>query len=429
MRLITLAATDGDGGAAHSTYRLHCALRQIGVDARMLTLRRAHDDSSIEQPEGTFGWAVRALHWRFDSLPLKLYPERDKRYFWSVNWIPFPLYPWIHSHPADLYHVHWVGGGYLPIHLLGKLDKPTVWTLKDSWAFTGGCHIPLDCTRYTGRCGACPQLHSSHEHDLSRLIWWRKQRAYRHMSLTVVTPSHWLADCARASNLLGEFRIEVIPNGIDTSIFHPTDQRLVRTELGLSPDKKYVAFGAMSATSDRVKGFHLLQPALQQLSAEWKDRLELLIFGASTPDDPPDFGLPTHYLGTIRDDDKLAQVYAAADAFIIPSLSENFPNTVLEALACGTPCVGFHIGGIPDLIEHQQNGYLAEPYEAEDLARGIAWVLEDDQRYAQLSARARQKVEEEFEIQAIARKHRDLYAEILDAHPKQAAASEKSRPR
>ena len=129
-------------------------------------------------------------------------------------------------------------------------------------------------------------------------------------------------------------------------------------------------FGAMGGTNDPRKGFHLLQPALQQVAALRHEDAELMIFGASLPENPPDLGMRAHYLGSISDQTKLAELYAAADVFVAPSQQDNFPNTLLEALACGTPCVGFNIGGIPDLIEHQRNGYLARPFEIDDLARG-----------------------------------------------------------
>ena len=171
----------------------------------------------------------------------------------------------------------------------------------------------------------------------------------------------------------------------------------------------------MTATSDRRKGFHLLLPAIKKLSQGeiWQHKLELVVFGASEPVNPPDFGLKTHYLGRLNDDISLALVYAAADIFVAPSLEDNLPNTVMEALACGTPSVAFKIGGMPDMIEHQENGYLAHPFEVEDLALGINWVLEDTERYNQLCIRARQKVAQEFTLELQAQKYLELYSEIL----------------
>ena len=153
-----------------------------------------------------------------------------------------------------------------------------------------------------------------------------------------------------------------------------------------------------------------MQPALQELSqAGWQDKLELMVVGASRPEKPPELGFKSHYLGTLTDDLTLALAYAAADVFIAPSLQDNLPNTVLEAISCGTPCVAFNIGGMPDMIEHEQNGYLAEPYQIDDLVRGIIWTLENEERYQKLSHRAREKAEQEFALEIQARRYLSLF--------------------
>ncbi|MGK7899614.1 MAG: glycosyltransferase, partial [Xenococcus sp. (in: cyanobacteria)] len=184
--------------------------------------------------------------------------------------------------------------------------------------------------------------------------------------------------------------------------------------LNLPQNKKLVFFGAAKATSDKRKGFELLQKALQYLSKSgYQNELELVIFGASRPDNPPAFGFKEHYLGRFGDNLSLALIYSAADVFIAPSIQENLANTVMEALACGTPCLAFNIGGMPDMIEHEKNGYLAQPYKIEDLARGISWVLENEARHQKLSHRAREKVEQEFAMEIPARRYSSLFNEIL----------------
>jgi glycosyltransferase involved in cell wall biosynthesis len=206
----------------------------------------------------------------------------------------------------------------------------------------------------------------------------------------------------------------VIPNGIDTSRYRPIDRSVARDLLQLPQTRHLVLFGALAATSDRRKGFHLLQLTLQRLSqAGWGDRLELVVVGADAPQHPPEFGLKVHYLGQVQDDLSLAMIYSAADVCILPSIQENLSNMVMESLACGTPCVAFDIGGMPDLIEHQRNGYVAQPYAIEDLAQGIAWVLDSRERCSQLGQRARQKVEQEFTQVLQAQRYQALFAEIL----------------
>jgi glycosyltransferase involved in cell wall biosynthesis len=234
--------------------------------------------------------------------------------------------------------------------------------------------------------------------------------------LTAVTPSRWLADCARKSSLFSDKRVEVIPNGLDLTVFRALDKQTARGLLGLPADKHLILFGTLHANTDRRKGFHALKDALQifREGRERRDDCDVVVVGASRPMAPPDFGMPIHYMGILNDDVTLALLCSAVDVVVVPSSQENLSNSVMEALACGTPCVAFDVGGMPDLIEHQRNGYLARPFEAADLACGMQWVLDDRERWRSLSKRARQKVETEFDLRIIAKRYLALYEDVLD---------------
>jgi glycosyltransferase involved in cell wall biosynthesis len=294
------------------------------------------------------------------------------------------------------------------------MNKILMSRLHDIWAFTGGCNYSSGCDQYIKFCGACPQLGSQKESDISQWVWQRKAKAWKNINLTIVTPSRWLAECARKSSLFHNLRIEVIANGLDDQVYKPIDQTMARKLLNLPLDKKLVLFGAMNSTSNRRKGFHLLEPALRKLSQDKsQENIELVIFGASQPANIPNFGLKTHYLGRLYDDISLALVYSAADVMTVPSIQEAFGQTASESLACGTPVVAFDITGLKDIVAHQQNGYLAKPFDVDDLAKGIAWVLEDKHRWLSLSQRSREKVEQEFTLQAQAQKYISLYRSLL----------------
>jgi len=231
--------------------------------------------------------------------------------------------------------------------------------------------------------------------------------------MTLVTPSRWLADCARSSSLFQKSRIEVIPNGLDTEVFHPADKQASRRSLGLPDDKSIILFGAVGGTKDPNKGFHLLVPALQSLGERFPDSLAV-IFGSDANEPLPDLGMPVVSLGRINDDKKLATVYSAADVFVAPSMLENLSNTVMEAMACGTPCVSFRQGGVVDLVDHEVSGYLAKPYDVEDFAEGIAWILEDKDRHASLAEYTRRKILAEFSLELMSRRYVDLYRGLLE---------------
>ncbi len=414
-----MSTVDIHGGAARAAYRLHSGLLDSGVRASMMVHRKYGDDGTVLPTHGRshLGSIWGTIKPLLDAVPVRLYPRR-RAGFWSCN-----LWPEIGFNRAvlklgpKLVHLHWIGEGFLSPSQIGALHCPVVWTLHDMWAFTGGCHYDNGCGHYRQRCGHCPQLGSSQGWDISRFAWQFKHRAYRREKLLLVCPSRWLARCAGESALLAGYRIEVIPNGLNLQQFKPLDQAACRKALGLPLEQHalWLAFGAMSATSDPRKGFTALSEALQRLASRQPDLdLGVMIFGAARPAQAPDFGFDTHYLGRLHDDISMATVYSAADAVVAPSTQENLSNVVLEALACGTPVVAFDIGGMPDLIDHQINGYLARANDATDLAEGLAWVLNHPGRRSVLAAAARDKTEKEFDIRTIVGRYRAAYESLLD---------------
>ncbi|MBW4450540.1 MAG: glycosyltransferase family 4 protein [Spirirestis rafaelensis WJT71-NPBG6] len=413
MKILHLSTHDTSGGAARAAYRLHKGLQYIGLDSQMLVQEKLSDDKTVIAPKIRLFQGIAKTKLTFETLPLKLYRQRSNTSFFT-QWLPDRVVPQVAHINPDIINLHWISAAFMQIETLAKLKQPLVWTLHDSWGFTGGCHVIGECDRYTVSCGACPQLNSGNDWDLSRWVWKRKAKAWKDLNLTLVSPSSWLANCASSSSLFKNLRIEVIPHGLDTETFRPINQVLAREILNLPQDKKLILFGALQATSDRNKGFHLLQPSLQELSKSgWNDSWNVVIFGASQPENPPDLGFKTHYLGHLHDNMSLASVYSAADVMLVPSLQESFGQTASESLACGTPVVAFNSTGLKDIVDHQHNGYLAKPYEIEDFAKGITWVLENAERHQKLSFYAREKAEREFTLQLQARRYSALFQEIL----------------
>ncbi|MBL1177940.1 glycosyltransferase family 4 protein [Pantanalinema sp. GBBB05] len=411
MKVLLLSTSDIEGGAARSAYRLHQGFKQCGVATQMLVQVKSSDDPTVLDPPPNFRRDFAKSRPSFDFLPLKFYPHKQGTPF-SCQWLPDGLPKRVKALSPDVINLHWIGSGYVQIETLAKLLPPIVLTLHDMWAFTGGCHYSQECDRYTQSCGACPQLGSTHNWDLSRWIWQRKAQSWRHLNLTIITPSQWLASCVRASSLFGEQPLEVIPYGIDTDLYRPCDRRTARNLLNLPQDQPLILAGAVNFSGDRRKGFHLLKTALQHLKQlSGHEQTELLVYGASPPQEgsAPDLGMPIHYLGTLKDDLSLVLAYSAADVFVAPSLQDNLPNTVLEALACGTPCVAFKIGGMPDLIHHEQTGYLAQPFDPVDLAQGIHWILESPDRQRTLAIAARHYAETTFPLTLQAQRYLALF--------------------
>jgi glycosyltransferase involved in cell wall biosynthesis len=455
MKILHINNNIGEGGVGIALYHLHQGLRTKSVESKVMIRdldkkpwltggmqRYSIDDDEvilapehklIKQldnlkqgliylaPDNKLTKGLIKIIERLDYLPLGFYPNRIKSFF-HLQWIPDAVAPKITQFNPDVINLHWIYDGLIQIETLPKFNKPIVWTCHDMWPITGGCVLNTfivnndiqECNRYINSCGACPQLGSRKDWDISRWVWQRKAKAWKNLSLTLVTPSSWLAERVRSSSLFRNRRVEVIPNGLDAENFIPIEKQLARKRLDLPSNKQIVLFGA-GKINDPNKGFHKLQPALQKLSESgWQDKIELVVFGAADSNQLINFGFKFRYLGRLKDDRYLALAYSAADVMVVPSLQESFGQTASESLACGTPVVAFNATGLKDIVDHEQNGYLAKPYEIGDLARGIAWVLGDSDRYQRLARCARKKVEQEFTREIQARRYLALYEDIVE---------------
>jgi glycosyltransferase involved in cell wall biosynthesis len=413
-RVLHVSTFDVTSGAARGAYWLHRALRERGADSTFLVGRKSTPDPSIRALSGPVSQTMARLRMRLDQLPLRRYDKTDES-FWTLGWLPSGIHRQINALEPDIVHLHWVGHGFIGIDDLKKIRCPVVWTLRDMWAFTGGCHYTNGCDQFRGMCGQCPQLRSQKQNDLSRTTWLRKDNAWRDLNdLWIVPISEWLADCARSSALLRAFPIHVIPNGISTQRFRPMDKATARAALGLPQDARIVAYGAVDATRDPRKGFPFLLSALRSIAKSGKgEKIVVVVFGGMRASDTPDFGLDTRYLGYIQEDAKLATIYSSADVAVMPSLQEAFGKTVAEAMACGTPVVAFDEGGPRDIIDHRVDGYLARMPDSDDLAAGILWCLDAVAAGGEVGRRARNKVVDRFDISTIADRYLALYEHIL----------------
>ena len=375
--------------------------------------KAGNDFSVISLSRGPGDRLFHGLGQKMNRLPLRLYPKRESVQ-WSTNWAPNNIVRRVKAYNPDIVHIHWVGDGFLPIRALSRFRRPVVWTLHDLWPMTGGCHLPGTCKRYTESCGCCPRLGSERERDITRLVWEQKERHWKAVEITLVAASRWVAECAHSSSLFQRRRVEVIPLGLDLQVFKPVDKSWARRELNWPQEKQIILMGAFNLTTDPLKGFHHMVDSAKILSSHgWAEKAELVLFGDSEPEASPATGLKTTYMGPLHDDRLLSLMYSAADTFVCPSKQETFGQTVLEAMACGTSCVAFGTGGLLDLVENGVTGYLAEAQNTADLARGIAWVLEDDDRQRRLSQASREKVDKHFSSVQVAHRYADLYRELL----------------
>ncbi len=410
MKILHVNTSDIQGGAARAAYRLHQGLLQAGVDSQMLVQTKFSDDFTVIGPVSKISKSIGRIRSTLDQLPLKLYPNKKKALF-SPAWLPFSrALNGIRTVNPDIVHLHWIAEGYLRLEDLARIKKPIIWSLHDMWAFTGGCHYDSGCGKYLQECSVCPVLGSSKENDFSRKVFSRKNRVYLKIpNLTINGLSRWLADCAKSSTLLSKRRVVNLPNLLDTHVFRPLPQQQAKEILGLSSQKKHILFGAVDATGDRRKGFNLLSQMLNKLE---NSNIELMVFGSSKPINAPDFPFLTSYLGRLQDDISLRVLYSAADVVVVPSRQENLSNVIMESLSCETPVVAFDIGGNHDMIKHKVNGYLAQPLDPIDLAKGVEWVL-NYPNPEKLSKNTRWKVISEFNTNIVIPKYTELYNKVL----------------
>lgn len=411
--ILQLSTFHWEGGAGVAAARLHQALRKAGVDSRLMV-------SEINRPgPETYAWAdspwkSKKAWGRFVLERLYFLPqEKDKSVRFAFS--PAVAGADITEHPlvqqASIIHLHWVNFGFLSLKSLEKLfamGKPIVWTLHDMWTFTGGCHYNRGCERYLSHCQCCPYLKCPGEHDISFRQFERKRRIYNQAPLTLISPSRWLDHLVQKAALTGGMPSQAIPNCIDTDFFKPGERQAARQALNLPSDKKLLLFAGAN-TQDPRKGFAYFREALQDPALA---TCEVMILGKGQSEHFSDMPVKTHFLGKISDPAQMVQAYRAADMLVVPSLEDNLPNTIMEAMACGTPVAGFNTGGIPEMAEHGVSGYIAEARSAKSLSDGMQWILQNNGT-GTVSQHAREKVLATYSEDIVARQYSQLYESLL----------------
>jgi len=423
MKILQISTYDIKGGAARAAYRLHRGLRGMGHDCRMVVRYKDTLDESV---------------WRIVPRPNR---QRDDRGFFldvviqgqyidahrtdisnTLFSLPYPGYDLSRlpmAQEADIINLHWVAQYQSPLTLkrLFDLGLPVIWTLHDQWPFTGGCHYAAGCERYRGECDGCPQL-SDDPFGLPGAVLKDKKSFFKDARLTIVTPSRWMAGCARESSLFRDLRVEVIPNSLEVDVFAPIPKKEAKVHFGLSADTCTLLFGAEYGTEKR-KGLIELRSAVASCLADHRfqdllqrDRVKMICFG-NPGADLTSTGIPVISLGYRRSDEEVRLAYSAADIFVQASLEDNLPNTLLESMSCGTPVVAFDVGGMPDLVEDGATGRLVPFRDTFQMGEAIRSLLFDPDRRERMGKECRKRMENGFALSVQARGYSDLYQELI----------------
>jgi glycosyltransferase involved in cell wall biosynthesis len=409
MKILHIIAGDLSSGASRGALWLHKALRESGIDSKVLIsgkVQKSYDDINGISNKKVDQIKIKVFNF-LSRIPIKIYRKRSKNIF-STGLFGYDFTENNEYDNADIIHMHWVNGGLLKIKNIEKINKPIVWTVRDMWPFTGGCHYSLGCKKYLEKCGACNELGSSLKYDLSSYVYNKKKKYYR-KEMIIIGISNWLSEQIKQSSLLSENEIHTIHNNIDTKIFKNHDSDKARKKLGIKSNKKIILCGAINL-ENKYKGLTHFIEAIQYLDS---DKYLICFFGDMKESIKDSIDFETIFYNRINDDVTLNTLYTAADVFVSSSIQEAFGKTIIEAQSSGTPVVCFNATGPSDLVIHKETGYKAIPYSSRDFAHGIEWVLENNKN-GLLSKKAREYVVNNFDSKIISKKYIRLYRKILN---------------
>ena len=415
MRILIINTSERIGGAAIAASRLMDALKNNGIKTKMLVRNKQTEQLTVIPLKNS--WR-RIWQFAWERIVIWIANGFTRRNLFAVDIANTGtditnLHEFVQ---ADVIHLHWVNQGMLSLNDIDKIlksGKPVVWTMHDMWPFTGICHYSGTCRKYEEKCHNCELLLKPHKKDLSYKIFKKKQKIFSDANITFVACSHWLEEMAKNSALIGTQDITSIPNAINTNMFMPRNKRQAKEKLNLPQDKKLLLFGSVKIT-DKRKGIDYLIEACKILTKsdpELSKKLGVVILGTHSEQCTSLFPFPIYSMSYVKSEKDLVDIYNAVDIYVTPSLQDNLPNTIVEAMSCGIPCVGFQTGGIPQMIDHLHNGYVAEYQSASDLANGIKWVLTDGD-YQTLSEEAHRKAVNTYSESVVANQYLQIYNKL-----------------
>jgi len=410
MRVVHIVGDDIGSGAGRGAYWLHLGLLEMNVNSKLIMRPNGTppeiDEGVIPIYSGFLGKVINRTIRMREKLPLLAYPNR-RNYIFSTGLFGYQFNEILEAVGCDIVHLHWINRSMLALETLRKLRWPIVWTMRDMWPFTGGCHYSMNCTRFFEECGSCPQLGSSMPNDLSRYVLERKRLAFGNR-IHFVAISKWLGQCARKSSLLCNHQIAVIPNIIDITSFFPGDRVEARRRLQIAEGAKVVLAGASN-----LNGFHKgFATFIRIVPRLLEHGCSIYLFGKGKLRVEREGAGKIQSFGEIKNNAILRDLYASADVFVCPSVQEAFGKVIVEAMACGTPVAAFDTGGASDIVTHKETGWLAPIGDEHALANGILWLMQrkENNRLREMCAK---DASERFAARVVVPKYLDIYRQAM----------------
>ncbi|MCQ2577013.1 MAG: glycosyltransferase [Treponema sp.] len=421
MKVLIVSYSDKGGGAAAGAVRLCEALNKAGVTAH-IGVPYVNSDNPFVVALGKKRTLLQRVLGRlgreYESFKLKRFNSTNT-ILHSLNRFSLIDVDLINSSDYDLVNLHWICGNTLCARDIAKIKKPIVWTMHDSWPACGAEHHPNILEgdeRYKSIYTRQNKPASTNGPDICRRVWKIKYKYLHDFPISFSAPSNWEAEVLRNSSLFGDKECRAIPNIIDSKVFKPLtyqEKFFFRSQYGLSENKITLCFGAADDFTNRksLKGAYHLIEALKNLPN--KEKYQLVVFGPSSNNFEKEVGIKTLFTGFQTNPAVLSKFYAMSDIFLCPSIIENLPFTCLESICCGLAVVAFNQGGVPDIVEHKKNGYLAECYNIEDFMHGIEYCMND---LSSLQSYAYSKSIRDFDNGNTVQKYIEYFEDVIRKH-------------
>lgn len=462
MHILQVNSADLAGGAEAVAWRLFHAYRRMGHTSQLAVgLKRSTDPDVISLLHDEFSGAW-ARWWKKvgDSLgPLEgkirgaarlrrfclarigqprrcldIWRGREDFSFpdiWHLNAI-FPKTPDI----VQCHNLHgaWLpSGGYFDLAALPWLSQriPTVLTLHDAWLLSGHCAHSFGCDRWKSGCGACPDLtiYPAIRRDATAYNWRRKQMIYGKSRLFVATPSRWLMHQVQESMLSpGVVASKVIPNGVDLSIFHPADKRQARDYLQIPQQARVLFFVAHGVKGNIWKDYTTMKEAVREVTARLRGQKIIFVALGEEGDWEEKDGVRIRFVPFQTDPKEVARYYHAADIYLHAARADTFPNTVLEALACGIPVVATAVGGISEQVSEARTGFLVPAGDASAMAQKAIRLLVNADLRMSCGQRAVHEATQRFDLRCQAATYLEWFEEIVKSHARGELHERESSP-
>ena len=412
-RVAHLNFSDARGGAHIAALRIHEALVFNGIESTFMVDKPLRDDESYFLQPKYYRNVVRPLR---DRLTQFLLPRSLKRNsaLCSPQLLPSRWVRAINGHDCDVVNLHWCHHEMLSIRDLARIKKPIIWTLHDMWLVGGFDHL---ANERGWKDGFADPSSMPFINWLRRVMWLRKERILSDVNIGFVVPSSGLKAKLEHSAIGTKMAVEVIPHCINSDIWQPIDRSQACERLQIDASKRYLLFISAGGARDKRKGLSLAISAIEKLQRLMpSENIKLFVVGDDLIDGMNCTGVDIESRPFMDDVENLRAVYSAADLLLFPSRAESFGLVVQEAMACGTPVVSFKSGGPTELIRHKENGFIADGFDSNNFAEGIAWILKDASRRERLSKNCVTDIQCNFSQEVIAKRYAAVYERVLKHH-------------